>query len=165
MRGQRLRSKPGAPEDGRLCEQDASMRAMLESESVAIAVAKPGSLTNRTLTLIAEARGEAELNITFSVTITRFEASSGAVVASNGSVRVDQPSVSAFGQHIEWKQPPPTATWRADLDGGRLKYADTLRHDFSVRLACDRAEPSCAADGDVITTTVQLALSHIRSPL
>ncbi len=160
--GSGLRSKSGVPDDGRLCEQDASMRAVLESESVVITVAKPGSLTNRTLTLIVEARGEAELNITFNVTITRFEASSGAVVASNGSMHIDQPSVSAFGQHIEWKQPPPTATWLADLDGGRLKYVDTLRHEFSVRLACDRGEPSCAADGDVITTTLQLASPHIR---
>ena len=63
---------------------------------------------------------------------------------------------------------PPTAKWLADLDGGRFKYADTSRHEFSVRLACDRAEPSCAADGDVITTIVQLVAigslsSHMHS--
>jgi hypothetical protein len=159
--GSALRSKPGVPEDGRLCEQDPSMHAVLESESVSIAVAKPGSLTNRTLTLIVEARGEAELNITFNVTITRFEASSGAVVPFNGLVRIDQPSMSAFGLHIEWKQRPPLARWLADLDVGRLKFADSSRHEFSVRLACGRAEQDaeqdCAADGDIITTTVQLA--------
>ena len=132
------------------------MRAVLESESISIDVAKPGSLTDRTLTLIVEARGEAELNIAFNVTVTRSEASSGAVIASHGSVHVDQPFVSAFGQHLEWMQRPPTATWLADLDGGRLKYSDTSRHEFSVRLECERAEPSCAADGDVITTIVQL---------
>jgi hypothetical protein len=65
--GSGLRSKPGMPEDGRQCEQDASMRAVLESESVTIDVAKPGSLTNRTLTLIVEARGEAELAVVFNV--------------------------------------------------------------------------------------------------
>jgi hypothetical protein len=48
-------------------------------------------------------------------------------------------------------------TWLADLDGGRLKYADTSQHEFTVRLACARGEENCAADGDVITTVVQLA--------
>jgi hypothetical protein len=161
-----LRFKPGAPEDGRRCEQDASMRAVLESESVSIYVAKPGNLTNRTLTLIVEARGEAELNVTFKVTITRKEAGSELVTAASGSVHVDQPSVSAFGQHLEWKQRPPTATWLAGLNGALLKFADTSRHEFSVRLACDSAEPSCAADGDVITTIVQLvAIGSPSSPL
>jgi hypothetical protein len=161
--GAGLRYKPGVPEDGLQCQQDASIRAVLESESVSIDVAKPGSLKHRTLTLIVEARGEAELNITFNVMITRSEASSGAVIASHGSLNVDQPSVSAFGQHLEWKQRPPTATWLAELDGGRLKYEDTSRHEFSVRLACDSAEPSCAADGDVITTIVQLVAIGSRS--
>ena len=109
------------------------------------------------LTLIVEARGEAELAVAFNVTITRFEASSGAVITANGSVRIDQPSMSAFGQHIEWKQRPPPATWTADLDGDRLKLEAVSRHEFTVRLACDRGEPSCAADGDVIETIVQLA--------
>jgi hypothetical protein len=154
--GNGLRYKPGVPEDGRQCEQGASLRAVLESESVTIAVAKPGSLANRTLTLIAEAHGEAELNITFGVSMTRFEASSGAVTAANGSISIDQPTISAFGLHIEWKQLPPAATWRADLDGSQLKFADTSRHEFALRLACDRGEQSCAADGDVITTVVQI---------
>jgi hypothetical protein len=104
------------------------------------------------LTLIVEARGEAEPAVAFNVTTTRFEASSGAVITANGSVRVDQPSMSAFGQHIEWKQRPPPATWTADLDGDRLKLEAVSRHEFTVRLACDRGEPSCAADGDVIET-------------
>jgi hypothetical protein len=42
------------------------------------------------------------------------------------------------------------------LDGNQLKFADVSRHDFTVRLACDRGQQSCAADGDVITTIVQL---------
>jgi hypothetical protein len=145
------------PEDGQQCEQDASMRAVLESESVSIDVAKPGSLTNRTLTLIVEARGEAALNVTFNVTFTRKEAGSELVTASSASVHVDRPSMSMFGQHVEWKQRPPTETWLADLDGGRLKYADTSRHEFTVRIACDYGEQNCAADGDVITTVVKLA--------
>jgi hypothetical protein len=163
--GPGLRSKPGVPEDGRQCEQDASLRAVLESESVAIAISKPGSLTNRTLTLISEAHGEAELAVAFSITVTRLEASSGAMVAANGSILVDQPSMSAFGQHIEWRS-PPAAIWRADLDGSKLKFADSLRHEFTVRLACGLREQSCAADGDVITTVVQLTSpqdSRLRS--
>jgi hypothetical protein len=151
-----LRYKPGVPEDGRQCEQDAALRTALESESVTIAVAKPGSLTNRTLSLIVEAHGEAQLAVAFSVTMTRQEASSGAVIAANGSIRVDRPSISAFGLHLEWKQPAPAPTWHADLDGSQLKFADTLRHEFTVRLACPSDEQSCATDGDVITTVVQL---------
>jgi hypothetical protein len=158
--GSGLRYKPGMPEDGRQCEQDASVRAVLESESVAIDVVKPGYLTDRTLTLIAKAHGEAELNVTFSVSMTRFEASSGTTFAANRSISLDQPSISAFGQHIEWKATPPAATWHADLDWRRLKFADTSRHEFNVRLACEGGEQSCAADGDVITTIVQLASSQ-----
>jgi hypothetical protein len=137
--GEKLRYKPGVPEDGRQCEQDASLRAVLESESVTIDVAKPGSLANRTLTLIVEAHGEAELAVSFNVTMAWFEAGSGAMIAVNGSIGVDQPSMSAFGQHVEWKQPPPEALWHANLDGRKFKYADTSRHEFNVRLACDRA--------------------------
>jgi hypothetical protein len=38
-----------------------------------------------------------------------------------------------------------------------MKFSDSLRHEFTVRLACDRREQSCASDGDVITTVVKLA--------
>jgi hypothetical protein len=160
-----LRPKVGTPDNGQQCEEDFSLRAVLESESLTIGVMKPGSLTNRTLTLIVEARGEAELGIAFNVTMTRFEASSGALIAANGSISVDVPSMSAFGQHIEWKQ-RPLPIWQAVLDGTQFKYADTLRHEFTVRLGCDRNEQNCAADGDIITTTVQLASpqdSRLRS--
>jgi hypothetical protein len=153
--GAGLRYKQGAPQDGRHCEQESSLRALLASESVTIAIAKPGILTNRTLTLIAEAQGEAVLNIAFNVHVTR-ESNSGTVLTANGSIRLDQPSVAAFGQHIEWMRLQPAATWQVDL-GGRLKFADTRRHEFTVRLACDRGEQSCTADGDIITTALQLA--------
>ena len=164
--GQGLRPKVGTLDNGQQCEQDSSMRATLESESVTIAVSKLGGLANRTLNLIVEARGETEMNILFNVTMTHRNASSGAVTATNNSLRVDQPSISAFGLHLEWKQPQPEASWRADLDGSQLKFADTLRHEFTVRLACQAGEQSCAADGDDITTVVQLASSrdsHLRS--
>jgi hypothetical protein len=130
---------------------------VLESPSVVISVGKPGNLANRTLTLIIEAQGEANFSAAFDVTMTRLEASSGVVIAANRSIRIDQPSISAFGQHVEWKQLPPPATWLADLDGSRFKYAHTSRHEFTVRLACDTGEQNCAADGDVIETFVQLA--------
>jgi hypothetical protein len=131
---------------------------VLESESVAIDVAKPGSLTNRTLALIVAAGGETALAVAFKVAMTRFEAKSGVAIAVNGSIRVGQPSISAFGLHIEWRATPPAETWHADLDGSALKYVNTSRYEFAVRLACDRGEQSCAADGDVITTTfLQLA--------
>jgi hypothetical protein len=129
---------------------------MLESESVAITVVKPGSLTNRTLTLVVAAHGEAEFDITFDAKVTHFGTSSGALLVANRSIRVDQPSISAFGQHVEWKQRPPEATWPADLDGSRLKYTDTLRHEFVVRLACDGEDQSCAADGDVLETIISM---------
>jgi hypothetical protein len=153
--GKGLRAKAGTPDNGQQCEQDFSMHATLESESVAIAIAKPGSLANRTLTLIVEARGEAELNVTFHVAMTR-ETSYGATIAVNGSICIDQPSVSAFGLHLVWAQLPPASMWRADLDRSRIEFSDSLRHEFTVRLACDHGEQNCAADGDVITTVVQL---------
>jgi hypothetical protein len=125
---------------------------------------KPGSLTNRTLSLIVEARGEAKLVVAFTVTMTRFETSSGTVIATNGSINLDQPSFSAFGQHIEWKQRPPAAIWTANLDGSQLQYTDTLRHDFAVRLACESGEPSCAADGDTITMVIQVTSPQDSRP-
>jgi hypothetical protein len=144
------------PEDGRQCQQDAKLRAVLEGDSLAIDVAKPGSLHGRTLTLIVEAHGEAELAVIFGVTMTRFEAHSGALTEAKRSISVEQPSISAFGQHIEWKRIPPTPIWLANLDGSKLKFLDVSRHEFTVRLACDLNEPSCAADGDIITTALQL---------
>jgi hypothetical protein len=132
---------------------------VLETESLIIAVVKPSNLTNSTMTLIVEARGEAALAVALHVVVTRFNASSGELIVTNRSIHINQPSISVFGQHIEWKRRPPAATWHADLDGGRFKFADTLRHEFRLRIACDRAEQSCAADGDIITTVVEL-----RSP-
>jgi hypothetical protein len=163
--GSGLRYKSGMPEDGRQCEQDTSLRAVLESELVTVDVTKPGKLTNRTLTLVVNAHGETDLAVAFDVSMTRFEASSRVEVAANGSLHLNQSSMSAFGQHIEWKQQPP-ATWHASLDGSKLKFADSTRHEFTVRLECDLGKPNCAADGDVITTVVQLASakeSHLRS--
>jgi hypothetical protein len=157
--GSGLRYTPDVPEDGRQCAQDTSVRAVLETESLIIAVVKPSNLTNSTMTLIVEARGEAALAVALHVVVTRFNASSGELIATNRSIHINQPSISVFGQHIEWKRRPPAATWHADLDGGRFKFADTLRHEFRLRIACDRAEQSCAADGDIITTVVEL-----RSP-
>jgi hypothetical protein len=93
--------------------------------------------------------------------MTRLDASSGKPVGANGSLRIDSPAISAFGHHIEWRQPPPAVTWRAMLDGQKLKFADTSLHEFTVRLECEERQPSdnqsCAADGDVITTVVRLA--------
>jgi hypothetical protein len=162
--GARLRYKPGWAEDGRRCEQEDELKAVLQSESFGITVMKPGA--SRVLSLIVEAHGEAELAVEFDVEVnlTLFDEMSSGTTGRPGisrSVRIDQPSVSAFGQHIEWtpQRPPPKATWRAELDGNKSKYADTKRHDFTVRLKCASGEQSCAADGDVITTVVQL-----RSP-
>jgi hypothetical protein len=159
-RGNGLRYKPGQPLDGRQCEQDASLRAALESESVAITLRKPGVLTNTTLRMIAQASGQKELAVDFNVTMTRLDASSGERVGANGSLRIDSPVITAFGHRIEWRQAPPTATWRALLDGQKLKFADTSLQEFTVRLHCEERQPSdtqsCAADGDVITTVVQL---------
>jgi hypothetical protein len=118
--GNGLRYKPGWPEDGQRCEQDASLRAVLQSESFSIAVTKPGIVANLALSLIVEAQGEAELAVEFNVSMTRVEALSSKMTAVGRSLRIDQPSVSAFGQHIEWKQRPPDATWRANAGREQL---------------------------------------------
>jgi hypothetical protein len=165
--GNGLRYKPAVSEDGRQCEQDATLRVVLESESVVIAVAKPGSLKHRTLNLIVEAHGEAELAVTLNVSMTLTKASFGVALAVNRSIRIDQASASAFGQHIEWSQLPPASNWTANLEGTQLKFVEASRHEFDVRLACDTVEHNdsngysdeqpCAADGDVIADVVQLA--------
>jgi hypothetical protein len=163
--GTGLRYKPNVTEDGQQCEQDASLRAVLESESLAISVRKPSNITSHTH-LNIESHGEAEIAVAFDITMTRFEASTGISIAANDSIAIDQPSVSAFGQHIEWKRTPPNTTWLADLDGSKFKYLQTQRHEFGVRLNCESDEQSCAADGDRIETIVRLASpqdSRLRS--
>ena len=159
-----LRFMPGVPEDGRQCQEDASLRSALEAQSLSMSLSKPSNITTPTR-FIVEAHGEAEIAVTFNISITRFEASSGALIPASGSIAIDQPTVSAFGQHIEWKTRHPTVPWRADLDGKKFRYAKTTQHEFGMRLACNKSdEQSCAADGDVITTVVRLA-SHLDSSL
>jgi hypothetical protein len=46
------------------------VRAALESESVAITRRKPGGLANTTLRMVAEASGQTELAVDFSVAIS-----------------------------------------------------------------------------------------------
>ncbi len=95
-----------------MCEQDAFMRAALRGESVAIMLRKPGGLANTTLRMVVEASGQTELAVDFSVTMTRLDARSGERVGANGSVRIDSPSISAFGHHIErrrWQAAAPLA--------------------------------------------------------
>jgi len=129
--GEGLRYKPGVLEDGRQCEQDASLRSVLESGSLAISASKPSNVTSHTLHLIVEAQGEAEFATAFNITITR-ETHSGTLISTNNSIRIDQPSVSAFGQNLEWKIMPPNATLNADLDGSKLKYYG----DEATRVRC-----------------------------
>jgi hypothetical protein len=165
-KGDGLRTQPGFADDGQQCEQDTSLRAALEGESVAITLRKPGGLT--TLRMLVEARGEMELVVDFNVTMTRLDASSGERIGVNGSLRIDSPAITAFGQHIEWRKAPPAATWRAMLDKRKLKFSDASLHEFTVRLQCEKRPSdtqSCAADGDVITTVVQLVSqgSRLRS--
>ena len=138
-----------------MCEVPQAVSLRLQTESFSLPLRKPEN-DGQKVAFIMQANGEDPFNLTISVSMTRSEASSGAVIASNGSIRIDQRSFSAFGQHIEWTQLPP-ATWLADLDGSGRKFEYSLRHEFTVRLACGRSEQSCAADGDVITTVVKLA--------
>ena len=137
------------------CEVRQAVSLRLQTEDFSLSLRKPGNGSKVAFKFIMHATGEAPFNLTTSITMIRSEASSGAVIAANGSIRTDQPSFSAFGQHIEWTQLPP-ATWLANLDGNRLKFEDTSPREFAVRLSCDHTEQSCAADGDVIATILQL---------
>jgi hypothetical protein len=158
--GNGLTPKPGSAPDGRHCTLT-ELRAVLQSQSVSIAVTKPGTLANLDLSLIVEAKGESDFAVEFGVSMSLFDAVSKVEIGVNRSVCIDQPLVSAFGQHIQWKRQdrPPEATWLAKLDASKGRYTDIRTHDFTVRLQCTSGQQSCAADGDLITTVIQL-----RSP-
>ena len=137
-----------------VCEVPQALSSLLQAEEVSLTLRKPGNGSIVVLTM--QAMGEDPFDATVNITMTRFEARSASAVAANKPIRADEPSISAFGVHIKWQQLPPAPTWHTRLDGSSLKFVDTSRHEFTVRLACDRGEQSCASDGDVITTVVQL---------
>jgi hypothetical protein len=59
----RLRYKQGWAEDGRRCEQEDEVKAVLQSEWLSITVMRPGAVASQALSLIVEAHGEAELAV------------------------------------------------------------------------------------------------------
>jgi hypothetical protein len=134
--GDGLRYKVGVPEDGRRCEQDPRLRATLSSASLALTVRKLGPYNDsrsENVTLTATAEGEDALSTVFRVNVTRIDAMSHNASASNDSVPIDQPSLSAFGLHLDWET-PPTLQRQAKLNGNAYKYRDTVQHGFRARL-------------------------------
>jgi hypothetical protein len=160
--GTGLRYKPGIPEDGRRCEQDAAMSAMLQSEVLVMTIMKPGSYS-RQLKLILDAQGEEAFAVHCNITVARFGLQTGnsfAPILANTSTMTDSSAVLAFGQHIEWKDQPPRASWDADVDGSAFRYRDVKTYAFAVHLDCNGNRANCASDGDVLETVVRFASSE-----
>ena len=136
-----------------VCEVPQALGSRLQAKELSLTLRKPGNRSTVVFTM--NATGEEPFDATINVTTTRFEARAAAAVAANRPIRADEPSISAFGLHIELARLPPAATWRANLDA--TKFADTSHHELALWLACDGEEQGCVADGDVVTTAVQVA--------
>ncbi len=138
-----------------VCEVPQALGSRLQAKELLLTLRKPGN--KRTVVFTMNATGEEpfDATMTINVTTTRFEARAAAAVAVHRPIRADEPSISAFGLHIEFARLPPAATWRANLNA--TKVADTSYHELTLWLACDGEEKSCVADGDAITTAVQVA--------
>jgi hypothetical protein len=151
-----LRYMAGVPEDGRQCEQDAEIRATLQTNVVSITVKKPG-VSRDTLRAIIQATGEHPYKIGLNVSVSRLDGSawpsSRLVVGAVTAVPTNQTSVSAFGQFIEWHNPYPPLYWAADLDNAH--FSDTWEQAFHLRLECDN-KLDCVADGDILETIVSV---------
>ena len=136
-----------------VCEVPQALGSRLQATELSLTLRKPGNKSTVVFTM--NATGEEPFDATINVTTTRFDATAAAAVAANRPIRADEPSISAFGLHIELARLPPAATWRADLNA--TKFADTSHHNLTLWLACDGEEQGCVADGDAITTAVQVA--------
>jgi hypothetical protein len=155
-----MRYKPGWAEDGRRCEQSPRLRAMLSSASLALTVRKVGSFHDPNSTrvlLTTTAEGEEALSTSLRVTVSRTDAMSGITHASSNPIAIDQPSLSAFGMHLDWdNSTPPAQQTLAKLNGNAYKYRDTQQHGFRARFEC-AAGSVCAADGDTISIEISYA--------
>jgi hypothetical protein len=136
--GAGLRYKAGVPEDGRRCEQDAKLSSVLESESVFVAVTKPGVQTGH-LRLVSRAEGEGPFSAAFRVSMSLIGSEPSQPVNSIGVLSVEQRSIAAFGLHIDWVASPPPANWTTDLNGNAFKYSETKPYEFRVRLCSECA--------------------------
>ena len=138
------------------------MNATLQSEVLVITIMKPGSYS-RPLLLILNAQGEKAFAVQCNITVARFGLQTGnsfAPILANTSTMTDLSAVLAFGQHIEWQDQPPRASWDADVDGSAFRYHDAKTFTFAVHLDCNGNRANCASDGDVLETVVLFASSE-----
>lgn len=155
-----LRYKPGYPTDGQHCEQDPTLKASVQAATVSITVPKPGR--SIPLQLIAAATGEMPFSIVYDVTV-RWRTQQGQQLSDvNATTTHSSGPLSAYGQYIDWDRSSPAANWSADLDANARRFSETRHHGFSVRMDCEgppggaaAAAGVCAADGDVIETTME----------
>jgi hypothetical protein len=155
--GSGLRYKPGVPEDGRQCEQDSKLTAALQTQVVSIAIKKPG-VGRDTLRAIMQATGERPYSFGLSVNVSRLDGAlwpmSRVVVGSVTGVPNNQPSASAFGQHIKWHN--QSLYWVADLDETRQKHSDRTEQEFEIHLEKCEDKHNCATDGDILETILSV---------
>jgi hypothetical protein len=150
--GEGLRYKPGFPEDGRRCQQDARLSSTLESDVLYTTVKKPGNY-GRPLRLNVHAEGEAPFLVISAANCTLLR---GGTPSGQLALATDEPVASAFGQQIVWTKDPPGSR-NVSLDGNALTYDSSTLLDFDVRMNCTVGGGECAADGDVIETVLELS--------
>ena len=132
----------------------------MQAATVSITVRKPGR--SIPLQLIAAATGEMPFSILYDVTVRRRTQQGQQLSDVNATTTHSSGPLSAYGQYIDWDRSSPAANWSADLDANARRFSETRHHGFSVRMDCEgppggaaAAAGVCAADGDVIETTME----------
>jgi hypothetical protein len=151
-----LRYAPDNIEDGRQCEQDPRLVASVQSEAVSLSLRKPGT-AGKWFKLKVEALGERALTVTCNTTMERLDRF-GQIINTQHGLSIGQPSLSWFGQHLEWQggeEWRALPEWSAMLDGASFKYSDLKESLFTLRLQCENGS-ECVADGEQIRMTIQV---------
>ncbi len=138
----------------------AGPKASVQAAMVSITVPKSGR--SIPLQLIAAATGEMPFSIVYDVTV-RWRTQQGQQLSDvNATTTHSSGPLSAYGHYIDWDRSSPAANWSADLDANARRFSETRHHGFSVRMDCEgppggaaAAAGVCAADGDVIETTME----------
>jgi hypothetical protein len=178
--GDKLRAKPGTPDDGSKCLRDSSVDAMLLTTVVTLSIKKPGE-SNETLMLKVAAQGEAGFNGSYS---TRFSLKrrDGSTFEANAS------DLGSFlGLQLRW-QPQEVATFRREpsretvigdttdivayalvppqqqpvqLDSSKQIFSAEVIQLLSLRLTpcSDSTRGTCARDGDKFLAQISFSTS------
>ena len=163
-----LQIKPGARSDGSECYQTTALDGALVSRVVRLQVQKPG-VADESLSFSIRADAEKSFNGTYSTTARLLPgfARSG----STEPIQLDRNADVQFGQRLDWAkgsedwdQAASGYSWdesdrhhTVQLDANTRKFSSRFERQLKISLNCIGHDGECAADGDVIETTLEFA--------